>query len=194
MTTIATNKPPDIEGDLAAEMEAEINLIDAQYAAEMNMRDPEAGEWLTEWYIRKVEEFKHAEEVLVKQFEANRNRIRNEARALAFRHGIQFKQAIDQRLQMQKGKAKSVSLEHGRAGYRKKASTVLIKNGLEVLEWCKDHCPDALDLKIARRTPIKEHIESTGEIPPGVDFIEEREAFYPPCNAYHLPEPKPIKL
>ena len=75
---------------------------------------------------------------------------------------------------------KSVSLTNGKFGTRKTPDKVDILDGDEFLGWHKDNANGEM-VKIIHqpvKKGIKEHIQTTGECPPGVEYIEGERKFY----------------
>lgn len=78
-------------------------------------------------------------------------------------------------------KTKSVKLAHGTAGFRMTPGSVelLAEKMDDIKAWCKANCPTALVTRIdIVKTPIKEHILSTGDQVPGVVYHEPHDEFY----------------
>lgn len=170
--------------DLQALADRYGNSWDAELAEFAPRFDTRTG--LATWYLGKLNEIE-AKRALVKEQAAVMLKQLDSLEAyLVYRNGAEFKSCIDGMLQSQGGKKKSVDTLTGRAGYRRSSSKVTIIDTKVVLEWCKANCPQAIEPHIARTTPIKEHIENTGEEVPGVIYQTPQDVFYPSSNRPEL--------
>ncbi len=166
--------PPDIAEELA--------IVEAERSIDERMSLPD-------WYVLKMHQLDEAEEKIKEQARVMRRSIENHRKALAWKFGAEVRFQIDELLAAQVGKKKkSVDLFTGKAGYRAAKGKVVVHDRKALAAWCVDHCQAALDLTVARTTPIVEHIESTGEIPPGVEFVAGGDVFYPRINQAALPQ------
>jgi hypothetical protein len=143
---------------------------------------------LADWYVLKMVELDDLEERIKEQAKILRNAAETRRKALAWKYGPEFKRIIDDRLATQKGAKKSVTLFTGRAGYRMAKGKVVQHDRKALAAWCVDNCPDALEVTVARTTPIVDAIQKTGEIPPGVDWIPGGDVFYPRTTQAALPQ------
>ena len=141
---------------------------------------------LATWYLGKVNEIEHAKETIKAQAAAMLQQLDNRMAGLQYRWGGQFRAVVDRKLHMNGHKKKSVDLLTGRAGYRTSPDKVEIVDGEAAAEWCAFQCPEALGTTIKRTTPIKEHIKATGEVPPGIRYVEKQENFYPAITRHQL--------
>jgi len=78
-----------------------------------------------------------------------------------------------------KGKRKkSVSTFWGLAGYRKTRGSVEILLMEEAVAFAKKAGIELKVVETVNKTPLKEYIEKTGEIPPGVEYEPPHDEFY----------------
>lgn len=76
-------------------------------------------------------------------------------------------------------KERSVTLLSGRIGFRKSPDALEITEQDTVMEWCKANLPDAIKVvESVQKTPIKQHVKATGEIPPGTEYKPGEDRFY----------------
>lgn len=173
-TEIATipDPPPDIADEL-------VN-VEHLYAANVKMDLPN-------WYVLTMAQLDDQEERIKAQAKILRNAVETRRKALAWKFGAAVKAEIDKQLAAQKGPKKSITLAMGSAGYRMAKGKIIQHDRKALAEWCVEHCVEALDYKVARTTPIVEHIQATGEIPPGVEWIPPGDVFFPRVNQAALP-------
>lgn len=78
-------------------------------------------------------------------------------------------------------KGRSIKLVSGTIGYRKVAGGPRIKDAAACVEWARQYHPDAIATVVNESVPaafVKAHVERTGEVPDGVDLVEDRDCFY----------------
>jgi phage host-nuclease inhibitor protein Gam len=141
---------------------------------------------LATWYMGKVNEIEQMRETIKHQAAAMLNQLDNRMAGLQYRWGGQFRAVVDRKLHMGGHKKKSVDLLTGRAGYRTSPDKVEIVDGEAAAEWAAFNCPEALGTSIKRTSPIKDYIKATGEIPPGIRYVEKQETFYPAISTKQL--------
>jgi phage host-nuclease inhibitor protein Gam len=79
------------------------------------------------------------------------------------------------------GKKKSRNYLHGRIGWRKKGGGLKVVDEAALLKWCQEQPPEAGVLRITEAPAlkaVKELVEKTGELPPGVEQEDERDELY----------------
>lgn len=142
---------------------------------------------LAEWYIDLMAHLDETEERIKEHVRTLMAEIGRRRRGAIMRFGAEVKHEIDAMLKAQGGRKKSVTLATGRAGYRATKGRVVVQDRKALADWCVDHCLDAIETVVARTTPIREHIERTGEKPPGVDLVPPGDVFYPQVTLAALP-------
>jgi phage host-nuclease inhibitor protein Gam len=76
-------------------------------------------------------------------------------------------------------KERSVRLLSGTVGFRRNPSSVEITDADALLAWAKENAPNAVKVvESVGKTPIKAHIEGTGEVVPGVEYTPPADRFY----------------
>ena len=104
--------------------------------------------------------------------------------------GIVRRMVVDQG-----GKRKSVNFLTGRAGFRTKKPTLNVVDEEAFKAWyfeqpddIRKELADCFDMKLARKTPVVEYHNSTGDIPAGCEMVEAHDAFYPTSDVPALEE------
>ena len=120
---------------------------------------------------------------LKEDYEGFKADIKAKERALFWFKGREFRETVDDALENQKGKSKSVKYWGGKAGYRKTGTSIEVVNQATATKWALENCPSALG--VTRTTPIKELFESDGIIPDGCHVWPAEDKFYPA-----LPKPR----
>lgn len=139
------------------------------------------------WLIRRIGEL---EKQIAEIEEAKRQEIEEITERAAFiaqpfRHQILYfmEKYTPQAEAFVKGqikgrKAKSVPTLWGRAGFRKSRAGVRITDAEEALAFAKSHdIPTKVTESILKR-PLLNHIEETGEVPTGTEYVPSEERFY----------------
>lgn len=173
MSEIIVHEPP---ADIAEEIAA-VELI-RQADDSMDFAD---------WYCLTMARLDETEETIKAQAKAMCSAIESRRKALVWKFGAAFKADIDKRLAEQKGPKKSVSLFTGRAGYRAAKGKLIQHDRKALAAWCVDNCPDALEIAVARTTPIVDLVQTTGEVPPGCEWVPPGDVFYPRATQAALP-------
>lgn len=153
--------------------------------------EPEPDQSLPVWYLGELTKIDAMAERIREQSARMLAQLETHRRALAFRYGAEFRAQVEADLAAQRGRKKSVDYPTGRAGFRQKPGKLTITDAKALSEWCAEHCMEAMELKIARTTPIREHYERTGELPPGCVYTHPGDEFYPPLNLPRLPDREP---
>ncbi len=77
------------------------------------------------------------------------------------------------------GGKKTLRLPDGTLGFRSKRAVIQIADEDRVLDWCRDHLPEAVKtVESVLKTPLNEHLKETGELPPGCDLDAGGDEFY----------------
>ena len=193
-------KPNPITGNFV-ESESEADAILAQVEHLRNEVKPlcerDEDSWLPEWFMKKVTQNEAMIDQVKKQSRRIVRQLQSELSALQYRFGDTFKDMITDRILAKHGEKKSVDLMSGRAGYRKKPATIYVTDEKALVEWfnaqsveTRNQIQDCFDLRFARKTPILKYVRETGNLPDGVEFLDERDEFYPQLYVPQLPELK----
>ena len=188
---IGDNAKALIEYDeITGALEADLRLYE---------KSTDGDDWLAEWVLSKIARFKDARELIKKRRKEMIDHIDAEERALFYKWGKPFKDQIDERINLQGGKKKSVNFLTGRAGYRKAKGSISIENNQAAIDWAVDNLSSA-DLKIAiaglNKTPLVESVtlaekvdEETGEIYNEVGGVPDGCIYYPVCEKFYPSPP-----
>lgn len=180
MTTTELAPPETKSLTLAEELQILADQLGANYNAQKQLEERTIDQWLPDWYLGQQAQIDAMREQIKTQMEVLLRHLMTQEKALKWKWGAQFQVIVDQRLAEQSGKKKSVDFLTGKAGYHVKPAKITITDRAEIKAWCEENCLDALELVVQRTTPLKEHIQSTGEVPPGVEYTPKHDAFFPP--------------
>lgn len=189
----AEHSEPDIQPrtesrdiQLSEDLQLYADQLQADQDLELATPIADQGTSLAIWYMKKLTEMESVEAMIRQQSQTMLKQIETRRKALQWRWGNEFKAIIDSKLNSQGGKKKSIDLPTGRAGYRAKQASAKVFDEKVVVRWAEINCPEALEKRVARTTPIVEWIEQnpdeeTGEIKPvpGVQYTPSVDSFYP---------------
>jgi hypothetical protein len=185
--TPTTTVPATEAGESSIELRETISQLEQEYqhsGLENVTTDPE--DRIATWVMGKLNELDTTADMVRQQAERMLAALEHRKKAVLWKWGLNLKAAVDRRLALQKHSKKSVDFLTGRAGYRTTPEKMQIVDGSKLLEWCAFNCPEALGTEIKRTTPVKQYIKTTGDIPPGVRWIDKHETFYPAINKPEL--------
>jgi hypothetical protein len=163
-----------------------------------------ADEGWANWVVRKVVEARLYADRVEKWAAGEIRRAQAEERYFLDRFGPQLEGWVRQELAARGGRARSVKLPAGQLGFRSVPASFRTTE-IEILAgWCRHHLPEAfrvrvdaqgqsanvlwtllLDHKLDVRVEegvltneVKQHIASTGEVPPGMEAIDGSDRFF----------------
>lgn len=169
-----------------AEIDPERSELASRFEVELEEYTKANGADVPTFFLSKVAEFKALREQIRKQADILLGHVAAREKALQWVLGGQFRTQVEADLKAQGGKKRSVDYLTGRAGHRAQPDKFTILDEPALKAWCLEHCDDALELKIQRTTPIKDHIKSTGEVPPGSHWAPGADKFYPTFDQIEL--------
>ena len=188
-TALATS-----EVDIAMD-ELGVLLADAELARQ-NSDDEGGMHWLPPWYLGRLAEFDALREVVKVQCNKMLAQVAARQKALEWKWGQQFQAQVNQDLQAQGGKKKSVDYPTGRAGFRSTGGkpTLVIRDEDEALAAAEVVCPDAVK-RTLRKAELKEFL-AAGNTLPGAELqpTEKRDTFYPTVEQPALPAAEQPRL
>jgi phage host-nuclease inhibitor protein Gam len=127
------------------------------------------------WVVRKIVEARARRERIKDWAKAELVAAEREEKFFLQRFGDE----LESWLQENSEGRKTVRLPDGTLGFRKKRPTIQIEDEERVLDWCESHLPDAIRTKRSvLKTPLNEHLQETGELPPGCDLDAGGDEFY----------------
>ncbi len=186
MTDAIKKRDPILGVQIESDDEIEIIKAEAE-VLETEVSEQVADEQgLAEWYVRKMDDLQRQRDTVRKQARAIDNALKGRQSALAWKIGRQVENFVREEIVRNGGKRKSIKLLSGNAGFRKIKPKVVLTDEEAFREWF-DHQPDDIraelqgcfDLKFARKTPVLDYFNSTGDMPDGFEFEAEHDKFYP---------------
>ena len=180
-----------IEGDDEIEiLKAEADVLDQEVAEQVSDQ-----QGLAEWYVSKMDELKRQRDTIRRQARAMDNALKSRQAALAWRIGPQVEQYVREEIVANGGKRKSVKLLSGNSGFRTSQAKVVLIDEDAFKEWFNTQPDDiraelqeCFDLKFARKTPVLDYFNSTGELPDGFEHHDKTDKFYPSADVPTLPD------
>lgn len=156
------------------------------------------------WFVRRIADLRRYV-AHVEQWAASEIRQSQAAeRHLFSRYGGPFEEWTREYLIENGGRRRSINLPAGTAGFRAQPARLVIKDEAAALIWCRKHMPEAIGVRVSATGPIAltllavgtsnpdeckveqrvlvsvliRHVGESGEIVPGTDLSEPRDAFY----------------
>lgn len=148
---------------------------------------------LQTWYLQEMGKCEFMADRIKEQAEKMLREVESRKRALEWRFGQEFRALVEKDLeQKNQGKAKPVrSMKYltGTAGFRTAPAKLIVLNAKALMDWASLHVPEAVKMEPKLHvTPIRAHIEATGEIVPGCDYRGKMDRFYPSAMNKELPD------
>lgn len=162
------------DGDIPAEVHT---AIKAEFAAiDVPGVDSEEMQTLNK-YIRVSLRLDDEEERVKAQCAAILKSIESRRNGLDYVYGALVRN-VTERL-IAGGKARSHKTLWGTIGFRKAPAQVFVKDEAALMGYAKHAHPEWIRIKEEPvRSAIKDYAKTTGDIPPGCEFIDERDKFY----------------
>ena len=135
------------------------------------------------WALRKMSRIKAEQDENIQTAQAEIERItswRDEEngkleRSISFFEGLLYEYFVQ--LRDENPKLKTMKLPHGSLKMRAQQPQYEYDED-QLLPWAKENLPDAVVVKESvAKTPVKKHIQETGEMVPGVQMVERPEKF-----------------
>ena len=156
------------------------------------------------WVVRKIVGARAYAERVEVWAAAETRRARNEEQWFLTRYGGQLEQWVRQELADRGSRSRSLKLPAGQLGFRSVPASFKTAEIAAVIGWCRQHLPEALRVHVDAQghsagllrsllgshdfklevedgviaAEVKKHIESTGELPPGMVTVAAEERFY----------------
>lgn len=129
------------------------------------------------WVIRKILEARAYAAHVNAWAALELRRAEREERFFLERFGPQLEAWARERLAH--ARRKSLRLPAGAIGFRTAPPHLSVTDEAKLIHWCKANLPLAIVVREhVLKTPIKRHIQTTGECPDGADVIGGGERFY----------------
>ena len=127
------------------------------------------------WVVRKIVEARARQERIKQWAQKEMKSARREEEFFQNRFGPELEAWMSENL----GGKKTLRLPDGTLGYRRTRTRLQIADDEMVLDWCRQNLPDAVRVKESiLKTPLGEHLQETGEVPPGCEIEPGGDEFY----------------
>ena len=127
------------------------------------------------WVVRKIVEARARQERIKEWAAAETKAARREEEFFQNRFGPELEAWMSENL----GGKKTLRLPDGTLGYRRTRMKLQIADDEAVLSWCRQNLPDAVRVKESiLKTPLNEHLQDTGEVPPGCEIDPGGDEFF----------------
>ena len=148
---------------------------------------------LPEWYLAEMGKCEFMAERIKSQAEKMLREVEGRRKALEWRFGSEFREAVERALaEKNRGKSKpvrSIKYHTGTAGFRTTPPKLIVLNAKALMDWAAINCPDAVRMEPRLHvSPVKAHIEQTGEVVPGCEYRGKLDKFYPTVFNKELPD------
>lgn len=101
------------------------------------------------------------------------------ARILLPRVWAELEEWLQQKLQAERGRRKSIALPAGDVGYRTEPARLQIIDEVKLLEWCRRVLPGSVKVsETVLRSAVADYIRATGECPDGAELGGGGQRFY----------------
>ena len=182
--------------DSLADVVPEHLLVPDQFAV--------SDETTANWVVRKVVEARAYAERVEAWAAAEVRRTRHEEQWFLTRYGGQLEHWVRQELSDRGSRARSVKLPAGQLGFRSVPASFRTVEIAVLAGWCRQHLPEALRVRLVAQgrsaatlrtlladrdlelevedgviaAEVKNHVETTGELPPGMVAVAAEERFF----------------
>jgi hypothetical protein len=158
--------PDEIEDTL-------VRLVE-QEAKGFHVRDSASANWV----IRKIVECRRYKERVEEWAAMEIKRAEREESFFLARFGLQLETWARQQVAAQHNR-KSIKLPAGTLGFRTEPTRLSVTNEPALLAWCKANLPGAIQIiERVLKNSVKDHINTTGEIPNGTEVAGGQQKFY----------------
>ena len=149
------------------------------------------------WLVRKVVERRRYRDQVKAWADAEIRRAEREEQHLLQHYGGQLEAWLRRALEERGGRRRSINLPAGMIGFRAEPARLVVNDQEALLEWCRSHLPDAVQVRIevigqdairmetwakghcadARqcvaigKAVVNGYFADSGEVPPGTDVI-----------------------
>ena len=156
------------------------------------------------WLVRKVVESRRYAERVAAWAAAEARRAEREERFLLDRYGLQLERWTAAKVKKLDGHRKSLALPAGTVGFRSGAAKLIVTEEQGLLDWCRrrlpaaikltlevsgveaailrawqpSSCPDAVATEHVAKSVVNQHVQDTGEVPNGTEWLGGETRFY----------------
>ena len=141
---------------------------------QFSVRDESSANWL----VRRVAECRAYRQHVEQWAALEIKRAEREEAFFITRFGAQLESWARRQIAKQHGR-KSVKLPAGTVGFRTEPARLSVTDEPALLAWCKTNLREAIQtVQRVLRSSVREHIDSTGELPAGTEITGKGEKFY----------------
>jgi hypothetical protein len=131
------------------------------------------------WLVKKIVGTYVIEERAQQWSEKEKRRACREREFFLHRFGAELEAWLQQKLQEENGRRKSVAPPAGLVGYRTEPSRLQVIDEAKLLDWCRRVLPDAVKVsETVLRSAVADHVRTTGECPDGAELAGGGQRFY----------------
>lgn len=131
------------------------------------------------WLVKKIVGTFVMEERAQQWSEKEKRRACREREFFFRRFGAELEAWLQQKLQEESGRRKSVALPAGVVGYRTEPARLQITDERKLLNWCRRVLPHAVKVsETVLRSAVADHIRTTGECPDGAQLGGGQDRFF----------------
>lgn len=131
------------------------------------------------WVIRRIVEARAYGRRVRLWADVELKRAQREEQFLLHRFGAELEAFARRQIDRQHDGRKSVSLPSGTMGFRTEPLKLSICDEQTLLRWCRTHLPSAIrTTESAAKSPLMQHVKTTGECPQGARITGGNERFY----------------
>lgn len=147
------------------------------------------------WVVRKILEARAYAARVTAWAELEHRRAERDEQFLLRRFGVELEEWARQQIATQHDKRQSVSLPAGSIGFRVEPTKLCVTDEPALLAWCRQHLPSAIrTVESPMKTPLNDHLKTTGECPDGTTLIGGGRKFYVTVKNHKLNEGAPHEM
>ena len=163
---------PVATSSLDAEVDVEVlRSVPKQFSVE----DEKSANWLVKKIVAAREYADRVKEWAAQEV----RRAEREESTLSFLYLRQLEGWARGEVEKLGGRRKSLALPAGTVGFRFVGPALRVDDEMVVLGWAKHHCPPAIKVvESLSRAALKQHFESTGDLPDGAHVEPASEKFF----------------
>jgi phage host-nuclease inhibitor protein Gam len=131
-----------------------------------------------DWAVDKLVSMDEKLERLERQYKAAKAAIVRDKEALERRFLSEIRAWAEGQLT---GKTKTLHLLSGSISFRSVKGGPRVRDAAEVLAWARESLPEAIIETVTHKVDaqtVKDHVKAWGEIPPGVEIVDDRQELY----------------
>ncbi len=131
------------------------------------------------WVVRKIIEARQYAARVKAWAELELRRAQRQEQFFMLRYERQLQDWVRQQIDTQHDGRRSVNLPSGTIGFRTEPKKLAVTDEKQLLAWCRGQLPSAIKVvESVPKTPLMDHLKTTGELPQGVELLGGNERFY----------------